>query len=179
MRKLVNGLELIKDTNEWIKANNATAKQTHEYMADGTLQDWQQLCSGNLPPSVTAGAFARGNSPDESTRNGKRRMMSKSTLQKRGLQGQIPLLPINKVTGRLYNSLKKRRGPGNLGRQVFDVGPTESAGPSIFVVSPSGTSGKNGKGGMVARGIWAVIEKRFKARQKAFFDFFQKKQARD
>ena len=38
MRKLVDGLALIKDTNEWIKANNATAKQTHERMADGRLK---------------------------------------------------------------------------------------------------------------------------------------------
>lgn len=68
------------------------------------LEDFQELTSGALTPGQTHGAFARGQSPAQSTPMGARRRLSQLQRKRRGLKGVVPLLPINKVTGRLHRS---------------------------------------------------------------------------
>jgi len=167
MRRFVNGLELIKDMDRFLRDTQAGAKVGHDKMAEKTLYDWKDLTSGNLAPAVTVGSFARGLAPSVSTPTGKRRALSKYQLAARGRRGQVPLLPINIQTGALFKSMRKRTVTASANKQSFDVGPTKSAGRSIFVVSPGGTTK------MVARQLWPVTEKRWKARGKAFFDYMQ------
>ena len=169
MRRFVNGLELIRDMDQFLKNSLADAYEGHEMLATQSLADWKELTSGTLTPDVTAGAFARGIAPSQSTPKGARRQLSKYQLKDRGVRHQAPLLPINMQSHRLYDSIKKRRVSGGGARQAFDAGPTASAGRSLYVIAPAGTKK------MVSRQIWPVIEKRWKARNKALADYMKQR----
>lgn len=137
-------LALFQRTKQSIEAG-------HLAIALGGREDYDQLTSGMLPPSRTKGHFARRASG-------------------RRAPGGSPLLPINQQSGRLRRSIRltKANVPGT--KQAFHVGPSASAGPSIFVLLPSGTYK------MVARGADAVIEQRFRARNKALIDHIRLQQ---
>lgn len=176
MRQFTKGIDLVEAQIEFFRQAGLSAENAHEQLATAALQDWIELCSGALTPNQTRGAFARGSTATVSTAFGRRRGLSARKIANRGLKdslvrGSVPLLPINVQSRRLLNSIKLRPGPSGAGRQVFDVGPDpEAAGASMWVLVPTGTRK------MIARGIWAEIQRRFRARNKAFEEVYLKGQ---
>jgi hypothetical protein len=172
-RQFAKGVDIASATATFFADQNLAAEKAHEWMAEQTEADWKELVSGTLSPQQTKGAFARGSTAAVSTKFGMRRGLTVAQVRKRNLggvmrAGQLPLLPINVQSGRLLNSIRKRKILA-FARQSYDVGPDSSAGNSIWVLVPTGTRK------MVARGIWDEIERRWKAREKAFEDHYKAK----
>lgn len=171
-RRFTKGIDLYNATIVFFGKEKGDLRQGHKALAQWTYDDWKELTAGTLTKQQTAGAFARGLAPSLSTPTGLRRTLSVQQIRKRNLagqliRGQVPLLPINMQSHRLNDSIHVA-DLSRAGSQVFDVGPDASAGKSKWVLVPTGT------GRMVARGIWAEIERRWKARNKAWFDAFAK-----
>ena len=139
-------------------------KKAHAWMAGEGLKDAQEQTSGSLTPKQTEGAFARGTSPSDSTPTGRRRELTPKQLKARGLTKKVPLLPINKQSGRLHGSFKltkKRENP-----QTFELDQTDPGG-GIYTLYPGGTRK------MVGRGFWHLIKQRARARQAAVINHFR------
>lgn len=167
-RQFTKGIDIVKDTTRFFDESMVNAREGHAHLALSTETDWKELVSGDLTKSQTRGAFARGSSPATSTPSGRRRTLSPRQLANRNIPGGVPSLPINKQSGRLYNSIQIANVSA-AGSQVYDVGPNATVDRSVYRILPNGTKK------MVASGIWAEIERRWKARNKAFFDWFVKR----
>jgi len=151
-----NPLQVYFDTVKQMEGDTKTIKQLHRQIADGGTADYHDLLRGG----VSSKTLRRMGHPF-----GRRLQASKPGAGR--VRGTLPLLPINRQTGRLIASIQLR--PADGGTQAFHVGPTASAGRSMFVLSPGGTSK------MVARGVYVVIEKRWKARNKALVDTMRRR----
>jgi len=84
----------------------------------------------------------------------------------RGVKGGVPLLPVNIQTGRLNRSMILRQVAGR-GIQNFDLTQVDPGG-GIWRLEPGGTRK------MVASGFFAEVKRRWRARNKAFFDHYIK-----
>lgn len=147
-QQFASPLALYKHTLKELEAEKKSGEKMHRHIAESGELDYLDLTKGRLSPKQTRGKFAR-------RKSGRRRG-----------GGSVPLLPINRVTGRLARSIRIVEVPGK--HQAFHVGPSKAAGRSMFVMLPAGTRF------MVARGIYAVIEARWKARNKALLDTLRK-----
>lgn len=147
-----NPLQHYFDTLKAMEGDHKTLEQLHRQIADGGVDDYRDRLKG----TVSKATLRKLGHPF-----GRR---APTTGRKRGV---LPLLPINRQSGRLASSIQLRSADG--GSQAFHVGPTASAGRSMFVLEPGGTTK------MVARGVYAVIEKRWKARNKALVDTMSKR----
>ncbi len=168
-RQFTKGIDLYKAQGDFFQRAQLSAEKAHAQLAEQAYEDWKALVSGQLQKAQTKGAFARGSNVTVSTKFGRRRQLTAAQLAKRNLSGSVPLLPINIQSGRLERSITRRQ-TGTMPRQIFDVGPNSSAGKSMWVLVPGGTRK------MIARGIWVEIERRWKARNKAFQDMYVKGQ---
>jgi len=107
--------------------------------------------------------FARGASASESTPEGRRRG---------GGRGSLPLLPIGQISMRLRRALTVvRLGPMSYGLKAPGV-------KYATYILGSESYGDTGTKKMVARGFRRVILQRFRARRKAFLDYYKTQQRR-
>jgi hypothetical protein len=151
-RQFTKGIDLYRHQLARLHKMQATMDQSTRMMRKLAEQDAKELTSGNLSPAQTKGQYARGTSRAKSTPTGRKR-------------GRAPLLPINRVSQRLYRSIRSR----STGRHKFEV---FSRGVSYarYVLSESGTRTT------VGRGMKKEARKRLAARQKAHVDYFIKQQ---
>jgi len=167
MGKYSNPLDLYKAQQRYFNVMAENHFKGHENLAIQGLGDARRLTSGNLTPDQTKGAFARvgfiqGSSPANYA--GRRRTLSKPTLKSRGLTTNPPLLPINRQSGQLMKSFKIRKVRSRY-TQKIDL-YQENPGGGIYTLTLGGTRK------MVARGFFPEIKKRWKARNKAFLDYY-------
>ena len=135
----------------------------HRDLAYQSHADALELTAGTFSPRQTRGAFARAGGAQ-----GRRKGLTDRQKGNRGLGGSIPALPINVQSGRLHRAMRVAVARGR-GLQSFDVGP-QGAGRSNFVLLVGGTRY------MVSRGYFAEIRRRWRPRNKAFYDHFIKSQ---
>ncbi len=194
MGKYSDPLKLYDAQRARFQQAKMTQRQAHDAIAEAGLEDMKELTDGSLTPSQTRGAFARGDSGERRTLTARQiknrgiaplpkpkgQKKATSTAKKRkkrsgsgkakspGLRHLIPLLPINKQSHDLHDSVSKQ--DVSIGsRQSFEVGP-EGVEYSKYVLGPGGTVK------MVARGFFAEVRKRWKARNKAWFDEYIRKE---
>lgn len=153
-------------------------RRGHHDMALGGLDDWKNLTAGGVGPQgwqrtkwlrQSGHPYARGQVANSVALGGThlRRSMSPKQAARAGMS-RVPLLPIGKISGRLHRTIAIRNAPG--GVQSFDVGTTPQTGKSAWAIVPGGTSKT------VFRPMYDQVNKRWRARNKAFFDHFIKKQ---
>jgi hypothetical protein len=161
-----SALELYRHQVKAFEATTGTARQVWRQIPEGGYRDLKELTSGG----ISSRELARRGHPYARLGSG-RRGTSKSYAKRFG-RGEAPLLPINNQTARLNRSvtLYRRSSAYTLEESVgFD---SAKAGPSIYAVSPQGTRY------VVPRGIWVELNKRGRARAKAFNDVFPNLQRR-
>lgn len=136
--------DLIRTTAEELKREGADQVKARELLSKGVESDYRELTSGNVTTRELrrmGHPFARENPP------GRQR-------------GRLGRLPINKQTGALYNSIRRRWRFGRGLNVTFYIGfDPRVAGRSLYVVQEHGTSR------MVPRGFSEEITKRLKARR--------------
>lgn len=168
------GIDLIRHQQKRFETLKLTRAQGLMEMAKAGARDGIELASGDLTKAQTRGAFARGSSPAKSTATGLRRKLKSSTLTRRGVPGGVPLLPINEQTHRLVEGIRLLPAPSSVGMSYDLV--VQGVPYAKYILSDAGTRGKNGKGGMVARGYKKEVKKRQKQRMTAFVQFYVRKQ---
>jgi hypothetical protein len=155
------------------------AVQAWEMLPEGAEDDARQNLSGGITsatlrtlghPFARLGGAAERYDPRNPARAQSRRGVGKDTAAQRSFRktvGSMPLLPINRQSGRLLDSLERQdtKAPGALASQRVGFDRAR-AGNSLYVLSPEGTTR------MVARGFWSAIKKNWRARNRAFRDVF-------
>jgi len=114
--------------------------------------------------------FGRGTSSATSTATGKLRGTTRARAARNGIKGQLPLLPIGTMSGRLHKSIGSKSITRGRGIQRFDVGPIHSPGPGLFRLRPQGTSK------MVGSPYFSEVKRRWRPRNKALIDVVRAKQ---
>lgn len=164
-RRFTKGIDLIRAQ----QARFATMKMTREQglrdIAEAGKKDAIDLASGGFTKKQTAGAFARGQTPPESTPQGPRRRLSRRTLKGRGITGSIPLLPINVQSGRLRRSIALRVKS----RSRYDLVAGDVA-YAKYILAIGGTAK------MYSRGFKQEVQRRQRSRMAAFVQFYIRKQ---
>lgn len=166
-RRYAKGIDLYEAQKRRFDKLKLDRYKGHRELADAALADARELTSGTLTPSQTRGAFARGSMAIVSTAFGRRRSLSGRQLSNRGLSGQAPLLPINLQSQKLHDSF--RLLPSKGGSQAFDLAQSDPGG-GIWRLKPGGTRK------MVDSGFFPEIQRRWRPRNKAYLDFYSKKQ---
>lgn len=158
-RRFTKGNDLVAHQMKRLRTMRATIDQSVKLMQGLSLGDARELTSGTLSPRQTRGAYARGVAPSASTPTGRKR-------------GRAPMLPINRQSSRLRNSIKSRAkggskapGGGKSGFEVYARTPYAK-----FILAEAGTRK------MVARGMKKEAGRRQKARQAAHVQHFVRKQ---
>ena len=172
-RKFTKGIELVRHQKKRFEELKLTREKGFKDISLAGFRDAVELASGGLGPKQTKGAFAKGASPALSTPDGRRRQLTARKLARRGIVGGVPLLPINVQSGKLQQGIRLVYVPGAKIRYDLLVASVEYA---KYILSLGGTSGKAGKGGMVARGYKPEVQRRQRARQAAFVQFYVRKQ---
>jgi hypothetical protein len=151
-----------------------TARQQWRQIPEGGYRDLKEFTSGSISSATLREAgypYAR-RADSAGNRLGTARGASKSYAKRnpRSTKGFAPLLPINRQTSALHNSvtLWHRSSAFTLESSVgFDKG---KAGKSLYAVAPKGTRH------VVPRGLWVQVRTRGMARNRAYRDVFFKGQ---
>ena len=162
-----NALQLFDAQVTKFRGFRGTAVQAWSMLPEGAEQDLRDLLSGTLTPEQTRGQFARkAPLPHYDPRN-----PTRTQIRRVRARGAVPLLPINKQSGRLFDSITREpaRVPGTLSAESVGLDPSIAKG-SIFAVPPSGTRTT------VSRGLWAELKKRWRTRNAAFREVFVRAQ---
>lgn len=144
------GIDYLIGFEERLNQMNWSAKEAHKQIAAENYSDARELVSGKLTPAQTKGAFAR-------------RRAQGSTRRRN--PGQAPLLPINVQTGLLRRGFSMRLAKKS--PQTFIL--NNRAPYAKYVLLRGGTRF------MVDRGFLKETDKRFRARNKAFRDYYIRK----
>jgi len=160
-RQYKSGLQMHAEMRAEFVRDMRKIRTAHRDLARHGLADYAELLAGG----TSTKALARMGHPFGRRAPGVRvGIKSRRTYAARS-RGYHPLLPINRQSGRLAGSIRIVQVPGKSGGgQAFNVGPGPSAGRSMYVLLPSGTRK------MVPRGLYAKLEERWKARQRALID---------
>lgn len=143
-----------------------TRKKGFEELERAMLVDAKSLTSGTptgkerLKILETDRPFARNEDAGVGNANGMRRG---------GGKGSMPLLPIGILSGRLRTALKMVRLPMGFGLKAPGIDYAK-------YILGSEALGDKGTSKMVARGFQKAIRSRFKARFKAFLDYYRTEQ---
>lgn len=165
-------LDLYDHQKAAFEAVNRSARQTYRQLGEGAFKDLRELTGGSIDQKTLrrmGSPYARGG-PGAVVARG----VSKGYAQKQNLKstkGLAPLLPINRQSGRLQQSIRivhRSMAYAIEDSVFFDPGV---AGSSLWAVSPNGTSK------VVPRGLWVEVRKRAAIRQRAFRDVFYSAQA--
>ena len=153
-----------------------TATGAMEDMAKAGAGDFKEFTSGSITSAKLrqmGHPYGRGSSAATRTATGLMRGAKSARAKKIIGRSQVPLLPINRQSGQLQDGIFVRRAK----KRSWDV---VSSSKHQYVLWPAGT------GKMVGRGLLGgrdkgfknagVLEKRFRARNKAFVDVFMKMQ---
>ena len=173
MRTHTSALDLYKAQVASFRQTTASARAAWRQIPEGAYRDFKELTSGGVSSRELRRmghpyARSRGTGRTKDPRNS-RRGVSKSYIRNKGLKtskGLAPLLPINRQSSALYNSITLwHRSIGySLEASVgFDAG---KAGRSIYGAMPRGTKY------VVPRGLWPQIRKRGMARNRAYRDVY-------
>lgn len=142
--------------------------KAHVEIAKGGKQDLVDVTGGGIKAETLrkmGHPYGRGASAAKRKATGLKR------------SGRAPLLPINVQSGQLRAMIFMRK----VGATSYDVGSGAKHGR--YILHPAGTKKMVGRGVMSGRNIGfngpaMFLEKRFKARDKAFKDAFIRKQRR-
>jgi hypothetical protein len=187
MGRFTKPLDLYKTQKARFDKVQASGRQMHRMIAEEGYKDWVELVSGDGPSgkarlqvlralghpfgryaNASVASAARAAHAKAGTMvDGKRRGSSASDRKSLGLKGELPLLPIGVITGRLRRSIRIK--PSSVSPQQFKVGAF-NPGKSGFALLDGGTVK------VVSRGINAEVRKRFRARNKAFYDHMRQRQ---
>lgn len=170
MRVHTKPIDLYRAQLEFFRTTALTRSEGHRVLARQSLAKAQDLTSGTLSRSQTRGAFARNPSFNPAKPNGARRRLSPQQLRSRGLPGAVPLLPINMQSQSLHNSFYLEPVAGG-GIQSFKLGERDPGG-GIWRLKPGGTRK------MVDSGFFEAIKSDWRARNKAFIDYYRDLQRR-
>lgn len=158
-----------------------TMAQGHAEIAKRGLADMAELTRGSISKKTLARLghpYGRGASPAQRTPTGLMRGGNAAKNKKLTGRARIPLLPINRQSGKLRQGmyLRKTSSPGAI--QSFVLG--SDVPYAKYILHPAGTKK------MVGRGIFGgkmlgfpyagAIEKRWRQRNRAFKDYFIKRQ---
>jgi hypothetical protein len=150
MRVHTSSSSLLRAQVERFRKFEGTVTELHEEMVAAGVADHKELTSGSIPTET----FIALGHPLGRTGAGRMRGISDLARQALKFRGSVPLLPINRQTGDLQESLKVEGPIGSDKRYI--VGFTAPYAP--FVLSPTGTRL------MVPRGFFQELERRNKAR---------------
>jgi hypothetical protein len=165
-RRYTKGVDLVRAQKARFQKLKLTRETGLRDIAEAGKADAIELASGALTRSQTRGAYARGDSPANSTPTGRRRQLTARQLATRGLIGGAPMLPINVQSGKLRAGIRLvLRSPAP--RLSYSL-LIQNVDYARYILSEMGTKK------MVSRGYKAEIQRRQKARQAAYVQFYQR-----
>jgi hypothetical protein len=162
---------LLQSVEAKVEAGVVTASNVAAFMGNETRNDLKELTAGDIPAAFIDkyNPFARGKSPSANFARGgsvQRRRVSQSAAMKAIGRRTVPLLPINKRSGRLHRSVMlRKKGSANVrfgARESYSVIVGTNLPYTQFIFSPYGTRF------MVGRGILDEVDKRMRTRFAAF-----------
>lgn len=162
---------LILTVEDHVRRGVVTASNIAEYMGTQTRNDLKELTAGTIPAAFIDKhhPFARGASAATNfvrAGNTFRRRTSQKAVRAAIGSRSVPLLPINKRSGRLHGSVQlRKRGSANVifgSRETYSVIVGTNLPYTQYIFSPYGTRY------MVGRGILDEVDKRMKARFSGF-----------
>ena len=170
MARYTSAAALAKGQKARFERLDMTRKQGWKDLAEQMLKDAKELTAGTptgkerLAQLKADGyPFGKGASAAESTPEGRRRG---------GGKGSLPLLPVGQISFRLRRALTVvKLGPMSYGLKAPGV-------QYASYVLGSEKYGDTGTKKMVSHGFRRVILQRFRARRKAFLDYYGKEQRR-
>lgn len=154
-----------------VQAGTVTASNVAAFMGNETRNDLKELTAGNIPREFIDkyNPFARGKSAASNFARGgsmQRRRVNQTAAMKAIGRRTVPLLPINKRSGRLHRSVMlRKKGSANVrfgARESYSVIVGTNLPYTQFIFSPYGTRF------MVGRGILDEVDKRMRARFAGF-----------
>jgi hypothetical protein len=177
-RQFTKGLDLMRHQQKRFRAMDMDARRGHADMAKAGLADAKELTSRADGPSGPARKrwlarmghpFGRGASAAQRTPTGLKRGIPRG-------KGRVRNLPIGQISNKLHSTMRLTRLQG--GVQSFGV--KTSAPHARFILSPHGTKLMTGRGygGIQGKNAPRTGEtvRRWRARNKAFFQHFKRKQ---
>lgn len=157
-RQFTKGSDLVRAQQRKFARDKKTVRDAFQDMVDDGLDDHRELTGGSVKTKELARRghpFGRGPVPQKrgkgSFGKGQRGIRSKTRVRR-----TMRTLPINRQRGKLQDSLRMQKF-----RNYIDIFFAPGDG-SLLVLLPLGTRY------MVARGFQAEVERRHKARTKAF-----------
>ena len=173
-------IDLMRAQETRFRKTMMTAEQMFILNVRSAESDLEEVTSGTVSTSQLrrlGHPFARGASSAESTPKGAMRGASKKRRQRVGITGVVPLLPINKQSGKLRGGTFMRRTSSR--PLTFVVGSDVAYAKYIF--APAGTKRMVGRGVMSGKdlgivGKTGILERRWKARNVALLRVLKEKQ---
>lgn len=174
-------IDLMRAQEARFRKTMMTAEQMFILNVRSAEGDLEEVTSGTLTKKDLARLghpFGRGSSAAKSTAKGAMRGASKARRTRVGITGVVPLLPINKQSGKLRRgSFMRRTSSAPL---TFVVG--SDAPYAKYIFSPVGTKKMVGRGVMSGKdlglftGKTGILERRWRARNMALLRVLKNRQ---